>query len=123
MSKAAAAKSKACRECGQDNPLSNFGKQSHAPDGLMQVCNACRKARRDAKRAAGEMPDESAIETGDDAGPSISRGPSLGFTAQLQDGDVVLEQETAAGKVAIWLSRGEATEFATWVIAGCGLVP
>lgn len=119
MSKAAA-KSKTCRECKEVVALSNFSKQIHSPDGHMHVCNGCRKNKRDAKRAAEQAPDESAIETGDEAGPLISRGPALGFTAQLQDGDVVLEQETAAGKVAIWLSRPEAAEFSAWVIAGCG---
>ena len=112
---------KTCRECRKEKPVDDYMVQHKSSDGRAHICTACRLKRRNKKRAdvASSAAEDSAIETGDDAGPMIKRGPALGFTAQLQDGDVVLEQETAGGKVSIWLSRHEATEFSAWVIAGC----
>ena len=37
---------KLCKECGRELPVSEFGRHSRSKDGLMCVCNDCRRRMR-----------------------------------------------------------------------------
>lgn len=42
--------------------------------------------------------------------------PSIGVSAQLRDGDIVVWQNSSAGEQAVWLSRAESRELAEFIM-------
>lgn len=50
-------KTKKCTTCGQEKPVSEFYKDSHAKDGLRSQCKDCCKASRQVEEAKEELDD------------------------------------------------------------------
>jgi hypothetical protein len=73
---------KVCNRCERAKPLDQFRKCHLAKDGKMGYCNACKRPRK-ARAAA-----ESALEQG--LGPKMICSPALGFSAQIQNDDLVV---------------------------------
>lgn len=84
-----------CHGCDQIKPMRK-GKQR---------CDDCKAGKRKLPKRE-EVPHETLLE----------RTPSFGFKLVKQEGDYVIEQETAQGIATIWLSPEEADAAAAMII-------
>lgn len=103
-------KTKQCSRCEKHKPLDEFRSCALAKDGRVGHCKACTAPRK--KRASAADPDL-AIKEGD--GPMISCEPSIGFSAQRQGADIIIEQVSADGVATVWLTVDEALRLRAWL--------
>lgn len=94
---------KTCTSCSTPKDLEQFRNTHLSPDGRANICKDCATKRRLEKKAEPEAPE----------GPSMTRGASLGYTATIQENDVILEQK--ADKLqTVWLSFDELESLYAW---------
>lgn len=97
---------KTCTSCSKPKDIEQFRNTHLSPDGRANICKDCATKRRLEKKAAPEAPEVP-------EGPSMTRGASLGYTATIQENDVILEQK--ANKLqTVWLSFDELESLYAW---------
>lgn len=109
---------KTCAGCGKTKPLVDFpgvpGKWAKLGDGKQKNCADCKSAQKAARFLPIERA-KSESTIAEDDGPVLQQAHTLGFKAQMQGGDIVIEQVNGGELQQVWLSRHEIDDLYAWV--------
>lgn len=104
---------KTCNICNRTKPVDDFRKVPtvYGGDGYSKACKPCLTAKREAKRAASQSESEPVQRLWG----QFKCEPTLGFTAELRDTDLVITQSSLSGDATVWIARAELERLLTWV--------